>query len=1193
MVMLDDDDDVEPQLTALENYYLLDSKKQPVCFSTLPLRLGDAGDDDVSHFKKRLVLWGTADPGIKKYKEVVSWKVGFEGKQPEIAVLAADGGWISLVKPLYSYMETIRTILITVQMLHFLRRKPDEPEKSLWSHLRKVFDKFDVRPSVDDLRNHRSLIKQFAEKDPTLAKSETLRLFVDGGSKKNISEVGADNIELKQPFIADDEEIDEMVTDDNNESDEEDDEDLFDSICAICDNGGDLLCCDGPCMRSFHAKEGTGEDSYCVTLGYTEAEVQAMKIFLCENCKYKQHQCYICGALEPSDGAAAKVFLCNNATCGHFYHPKCVAQLLHPNKKIEASELEMQIEKGCSFTCPIHWCFRCKGLEDRTQEPLQFAVCRRCPRSYHRKCLPRGISFEDNEDEDIITRAWELPKRILIYCLDHEIDPDIDTPVRDHIKFPKVKKPVGFLKNRVNLLAEKKTRTYDESFLDQPSKEPAKVTGRVHVQERKQTIRKLSVNISSDDFLDEPEKKRTRFLKQKILPEPQVAKDASLSSPKPVQEQEQQMVPLPSSDTRKIPPSSFPVVDSETEKRVITLLGNKVSSLTIKDVTRKCSVPSTHVYSGRQTDRIIAQGKLERSVQAVEAALRKLENGGNVDDAKAVCEPDVLKQLARWHSKLRVYISPFIHGTRYSSFGRHFTKVEKLVEIVDKLHWYVEPGDMIVDFCCGANDFSRLMKEKLDQVQKKCRFKNYDLIQPQNHFCFEKRDWMTVQPNELPHGSQLIMGLNPPFGVKASLANKFIDKALSFKPKLIILIVPKETKRLDKKKTPYDLIWEDSQCLAGKAFYLPGSVDHSDKTIEGWNASAPPLYLWSRPDWTLRHKEVAEDHNHTCGGTMVRHVGEANLSDLVVKKEAESSDRLKARSAKEDIEKTPFHPRGDSLSDDLPLRKQAVGDKWNSRSGKEREITDKATCNVRDVNLPADCPTKKQARSEDEKETTERIAIYVKEADVSDKVPVMKLAEATNKEVRPPGNCKEHDRYETRRRKATPDLIDSLPPEKQVEVAYEETKVMSSRKSNHDEQKDCVREDRRDAYRKGSKSAQHNYEQRAGFSDKLREGWDSDMSISPRDGRNARNKSRSYSPSIPAERFSDRAAHCDSYMNRPMKEPYTSTLSGAAYGGSYSESNHIYTANGDTDGSTRKNVSCFEELGRSQKSGILMLLRGT
>jgi len=40
-----------------------------------------------------------------------------------------------------------------------------------------------------------------------------------------------------------------------------------------------------------------------------------------------------------------------------------------------------------------------------------------------------------------------------------------------------------------------------------------------------------------------------------------------------------------------------------------------------------------------------------------------------------------------------------------------------------------------------------------------------------------------------------IMGLNPPFGFKASLANQFINKALTFKPKLIILIVPKETER--------------------------------------------------------------------------------------------------------------------------------------------------------------------------------------------------------------------------------------------------------------------------------------------------------------------------------------------------------------------------------------------------------------
>lgn len=39
------------------------------------------------------------------------------------------------------------------------------------------------------------------------------------------------------------------------------------------------------------------------------------------------------------------------------------------------------------------------------------------------------------------------------------------------------------------------------------------------------------------------------------------------------------------------------------------------------------------------------------------------------------------------------------------------------------------------------------------------------------------------------------MGLNPPFGVNAGLANQFIDKALEFKPKLLILIAPRETLR--------------------------------------------------------------------------------------------------------------------------------------------------------------------------------------------------------------------------------------------------------------------------------------------------------------------------------------------------------------------------------------------------------------
>lgn len=33
-------------------------------------------------------------------------------------------------------------------------------------------------------------------------------------------------------------------------------------------------------------------------------------------------------------------------------------------------------------------------------------------------------------------------------------------------------------------------------------------------------------------------------------------------------------------------------------------------------------------------------------------------------------------------NKLKVYLAPFLHGMRYTSFGRHFTKVEKLEEVI-------------------------------------------------------------------------------------------------------------------------------------------------------------------------------------------------------------------------------------------------------------------------------------------------------------------------------------------------------------------------------------------------------------------------------------------------------------------------------------------------------------------------------
>jgi len=314
-MMSSDDDDVEPRLRAVQSYYFVDDDDAPVSFDVLPFQFDAA--EEVPSFKKDVYLRGLADGGLQNvYKQVVAWKLGLDGDSPMITVLCTEGSWIALLKPRPSYEETVRPVLVTVEMLHFVRRSPTVSEENMWGHLGRVFDKYDVKPSEDDVRNHVRLIKLFFERDPAIAKSQTLQLFIKEESMEKIDETGSNDLDIKQPFIADYKEREEVVEDDNkqessNDDDDEEDEDdgdLFDSVCAICDNGGELLCCEGSCMRSFHAKLGDGEDSYCATLGYTKAEVKAIKNFLCKNCEYKQHQCFVCGELEASDGTNAKVY---------------------------------------------------------------------------------------------------------------------------------------------------------------------------------------------------------------------------------------------------------------------------------------------------------------------------------------------------------------------------------------------------------------------------------------------------------------------------------------------------------------------------------------------------------------------------------------------------------------------------------------------------------------------------------------------------------------------------------------------------------------------------------------------------------------------------------------------------------------------------------------------------------------------
>ncbi|KAF5181511.1 Enhanced downy mildew [Thalictrum thalictroides] len=160
---------------------------------------------------------------------------------------------------------------------------------------------------------------------------------------------------------------------------------------------------------------------------------------------------------------------------------------------------------------------------------------------------------------------------------------------------------------------------------------------------------------------------------------------------------------------------------------------------------------------------------------------------------------------------------------------------------------------MVVNFCCHVFDVSCMMRQKLAITGKNCSFKHYDVFQSKGDFDLKEEDWKSVF-EELLTGIRLIVVVKFPSVVEGVAVNKFVDKILNFKPKLLLLICMRETEKLIRKVSAYDLIWEDSELISCKSG-VPGSMIH--------RTSEPALlYLWSRCDWTKCHNITALGCRH-------------------------------------------------------------------------------------------------------------------------------------------------------------------------------------------------------------------------------------------------------------------------------------------------------------------------------------------
>ncbi|ONM27795.1 uncharacterized protein [Zea mays] len=641
--MFDDDDDgVDPQIEDVNRYYFEDGEEKPVCFSILPFQFGE-DDSEAVFLRKDVFLCGFVDKNLPVYKEVVAWKIRLDSEHPNIYVLSIEHKWIKLLKPRKCYGDIVRSTLITVQMLHFFGRGEQRSSNHLWDHLDEVFGKYNPKPVEDDLMKHHTLIKLFVEKDQTLMKSKILQRLIENGFKRTKKALGME----AQSIVSDGWRA--RKNDDNNYGNKDDsgddcdgdgssddgdgssDDDVTDQICALCDDGGHLLSCDGPCKRSFHPTKKDGRESKCESLHYTSAEVKRIGTYLCANCKNKQHQCFRCGELEPSHGPNAKVFQCNQASCGYFYHPKCIAQLLDPNAT--DGELERRIMSGMSFPCPIHWCFKCGHMENKAQRALQLAVCRRCPRAYHRECLPRDLSF-GTKDKDGNQRAWKLSDTIFIYCLDHEIDKDTGTTSRNHIKFPATPeytktKGLGNSKGRMTGKRRKNKRRKNTDQSTKPTDLPNRLCGAESEQ-----ADNVGAKSTLPQIVVEP-----HCAAKHLKGDPQIAKQgvaARQNGAETMKGHENQFG------------ISFCVASTETEKRVTclaqrgTCLGTQYDGPSTKGMY-DCSVQDTPMDDDVELDNVACiiavdkyvngRGKTQEDYTRKEAAQRKdsSENQGQND----------------------------------------------------------------------------------------------------------------------------------------------------------------------------------------------------------------------------------------------------------------------------------------------------------------------------------------------------------------------------------------------------------------------------------------------------------------------------------------------------------------------------------------------------------------------------------
>lgn len=271
--------------------------------------------------------------------------------------------------------------------------------------------------------------------------------------------------------------------------------------------------------------------------------------------------------------------------------------------------------------------------------------------------------------------------------------------------------------------------------------------------------------------------------------------------------------------------------------------------MTLAKVIQNTRQPEPYRQPSKMT---VTEERLRMIEKAVAAAEKDPARAGRWVDAS------IAKEMLMHEDNLSMVLAPFLHGKRYSSYGRHFTKLVLLKQVAQMLSFYLHDGDTVVDFSCGANAFVPLVKQEGAKQGLSISGCSFDIITSQNLDGFQRRSWMEVRPGDLPVGDKLVIGLNPPFGKNNMLARKFVKHAAVFWPRVIVLIVPPGVPI----PPGYRVVYEEQETMKDRAFFVPGSKN------ESWNQVPPALRVLLRRDWVNSNPPDGTGWYHTAVAPM-------------------------------------------------------------------------------------------------------------------------------------------------------------------------------------------------------------------------------------------------------------------------------------------------------------------------------------